>query len=871
MRYNIFLFILLVSINTIFSQNKLVVESKEVANSTAFKIAVELQNSDPISALQFDINYDNIEFDELDDHELEELRVEDHQISFGNPSENVLRVIIFSMNNATLNQNSGVLVNLEFKSKTNPGSYDFELSNIRASSPDGEEVNLTSENGILTVLGAKMEISNTLLNFGNVLLGESNFRNLIIANKGNQSLELTSYTNIFPFKIEDNFPIIIPANAIYSLKLELDSSVKGNVSKELIFTNNDNDVERNQQKITLLATVYTRNILLIGNASSEKDIEVELPVYIENIENFNGFQFDLLIPEGIEFVPNSIIKNEARFDGHEITSSLIGNKIRFISYSLDNKNFVGSSEELFKFKVKPIVNVGFFNLEISNAIITNNEQENILTDSQNGTFSIKTSNLYIDVNEINFGSIPLTQIAKKSLQLTNNGQASLVIDEAIFDTNKISLDVQFPLTIDVNSSKVVNLEFTPSNSGDFLSYINFKSNGLNQETIITVKASVYSPNYLQLEDKEISMGLESDLTILLKNNDLVKALQFDVELPTGFELTIDALKTLSVTQEYEIFASKLNSNSNRIIIYSTTNNNLIEKGDNPILQFPVSVDNDVVPGNYQFNFSNVIIVDENNLDVSSLSLSSGILNVVDAIVPVITLTGESTVTIEVGSPYSDAGATASDNYDGDITSSIVTVNPVDTDVVGQYTVTYNVSDANSNAAVAVTRTVNVVDTTVPVITLTGDTPVTIEVGSTYTDAGATATDNYDGDITSSIVIVNPVDTDVVGQYVVTYNVSDANSNAAVEVARTVNVVSSLSVDDITRLNLKVYPNPTKDYWKISSSLIIESIELYDIVGRKVFSANPQSEEYEINSSCLSNGVYFLILNNKKVSFRLIKN
>ena len=68
----------------------------------------------------------------------------------------------------------------------------------------------------------------------------------------------------------------------------------------------------------------------------------------------------------------------------------------------------------------------------------------------------------------------------------------------------------------------------------------------------------------------------------------------------------------------------------------------------------------------------------------------------------------------------------------------MTVNPVDTDVVGQYTVTYNVSDANSNAAVEVTRTVNVVDTTIPVITLLGDATVSIEVGCTYTDAGATA-------------------------------------------------------------------------------------------------------------------------------------
>ena len=124
------------------------------------------------------------------------------------------------------------------------------------------------------------------------------------------------------------------------------------------------------------------------------------------------------------------------------------------------------------------------------------------------------------------------------------------------------------------------------------------------------------------------------------------------------------------------------------------------------------------------------------------------------------------------------GATASDNYDGDITDSIVTATTVDTSVVGSYTVTYDVSDANSNAASTVTRTVNVVDTTVPVITLVGDATVTIEAGTTYTDDGATASDNYDGDITDSIVTATTVDTSVVGSYTVTYDVSDANSNAA---------------------------------------------------------------------------------------------
>ena len=77
--------------------------------------------------------------------------------------------------------------------------------------------------------------------------------------------------------------------------------------------------------------------------------------------------------------------------------------------------------------------------------------------------------------------------------------------------------------------------------------------------------------------------------------------------------------------------------------------------------------------------------------------------------------------------------------------------------VGSYTVTYNVSDAAGNAgvgdivgAVEMVRTVTVsapADTMAPVITLTGSAAVTVEVGGTYTEAGASASDNVDGDLT----------------------------------------------------------------------------------------------------------------------------
>ena len=163
------------------------------------------------------------------------------------------------------------------------------------------------------------------------------------------------------------------------------------------------------------------------------------------------------------------------------------------------------------------------------------------------------------------------------------------------------------------------------------------------------------------------------------------------------------------------------------------------------------------------------------------------VKVVDTTAPVITLLGTNPVTVQVGSTYTDAGATATDNYSGNLTSAIVTVNPVNTAALGTYTVTYNVSDSSGNHAVQVTRTIKVVDTTVPVITLLGTNPVIIEKGGSYTDAGATATDNYDGNLTSAIVTVNPVNTAVVGAYTVTYNVTDSSGNHAVQVTRTVHV------------------------------------------------------------------------------------
>ena len=188
----------------------------------------------------------------------------------------------------------------------------------------------------------------------------------------------------------------------------------------------------------------------------------------------------------------------------------------------------------------------------------------------------------------------------------------------------------------------------------------------------------------------------------------------------------------------------------------------------------------------------------------------------DSTPPVITLNGQPSSNHEVGSPYEDA-TTASDNAGVDITSSMTTTITKDGEafgddvstigyVTGTYVIKYNVSDAAGNTATQVTSTVTVADTNAPTINLEGDATVTITVGQSYSDAGATASDTYDQSSTISISITitkngaafnDDITTigNAVGTYEITYSAQDAAGNTA-QVTRTV-TVEAAPVTDIT--------------------------------------------------------------------------
>lgn len=305
-----------------------------------------------------------------------------------------------------------------------------------------------------------------------------------------------------------------------------------------------------------------------------------------------------------------------------------------------------------------------------------------------------------------------------------------------------------------------------------------------------ISSFVFSQNYLTLLDTDVFRGNSYDIPIDLVNNDPIRAIQYDINIPDGFIFDIDNVTGTSILNNFTILTTSLGDNNYRFIIY-TIGNDIINSGNQTILTLPVFVDNSIDLGQYTFQFSNVVLSSETNQNISSDAPSLGYINVIE-------------------------------------------------------------------------------DSVAPVITLLGVNPVTIEEGSNYIDAGATAKDNYDGDITSSIVVTGSVDTNIIGIYTLSYDVTDANGNVAPTMTRTVNVVDELSLEGFDPFKFDISPNPTSNYWRVKAREFIKSLELFDSTGKKIIDKKVISNDVLIDATSLPGGVYLILINNN-TSVRLIKH
>ena len=130
------------------------------------------------------------------------------------------------------------------------------------------------------------------------------------------------------------------------------------------------------------------NIMKIHDIKAHPGDNVEVCLEILNEEEFVGFNLDIILPGGFEYITDS--EELFRSDGNMLSMVVLeGNILRIISGSQENNSFAGNEGIILSFDLETPATADVYILEIQNAVIGNPEAVNILTETIDGTIVLE--------------------------------------------------------------------------------------------------------------------------------------------------------------------------------------------------------------------------------------------------------------------------------------------------------------------------------------------------------------------------------------------------------------------------------------------------------------------------------------------------
>lgn len=213
-----------------------------------------------------------------------------------------------------------------------------------------------------------------------------------------------------------------------------------------------------------------------------------------------------------------------------------------------------------------------------------------------------------------------------------------------------------------------------------------------------------------------------------------------------------------------------------------------------------------------------------------------VLIVYDDTAPIIQLNGTSAEQVEVYHQYIDEGYTITDN---DIENVEVTLKgdwTGNTSALGTFVQLYEAIDRAGNRS-SVSRTIQVVDRTPPVLILRDSLVETVERWSEFVDPGFEVSDNYDDSLSIEVSIAGSYEnTQSEGIYFISYIATDKSGNESAPILRLVKVVNFTGISNASEDGIYLYPNPASEIIQVHFPQTVfgqGELLLTDLTGRRL--------------------------------------
>jgi len=613
----------IITINSVFADNIITVSKKEVQANSITTISVSLNNSDAVSAFQLMIPLDK-QFTYVDQSIATTTRTAGHSIT-ASVTNNVLKIYGYSLNNAVIGGNSGDVATFSLKASTNPGDYVLQPSEVVLSDVAGKEVASFAVAGAVTLKAPYLVVQENAVDLGRVPLRQAQPRELTLSNTGNEELIISQAAfDKSWFSVTNSLPMSIPAGSTSTLNTNFVSADEGALTSTLSMQTNAPAVAT--KKVSFSALSYSVNELSMTNGSGTAGEEVTIGVKVKNMADICGMQLSIPLPATVSYVEGSAAVS-SRASGHSVTASYANNLLKLVLFSMNNTPITGNDGEVLTFRLLLAGN-GYCTLSPQGAILSNPKGENKLSDVFSSSLEMRCPSINISTNSVPFADSPVNQSADASFNVSNYGNANLVIKEARFSNPDFSLVTSLPLTIESWQNADLKVRFSNGKAGTYTGVMKLYSNDPQQPVKeINLSASRFEPNYLSIDTVKTVLGTSAQLSVSLKNYSPATALQFLLHYPSA-NLTLDGnqAKLSGRCSNHTLNVTRVDANTLRFIIFSM-NSTPFNGTEGSIVTVPATTTSSATPGDYQVSLSDVVVSSTAGSDVVSSKNGVGLVKV----------------------------------------------------------------------------------------------------------------------------------------------------------------------------------------------------------------------------------------------------
>jgi len=370
-----------------FAVNEIHTGSISGASSTTKTLEFTLNNMEALTGFQFDLNLPQALTYQVGTAEL--FRSQDQIVSVNQVNSQTLRIVAFSVGNKNFTGTSGKVLSLDFLLYGNAGSYSIGINNVIIANATGENIVSDSFGGQLNVTCPSL-YSNSQLSFGDVSILSSSTLLQRVYNYGQEPLTINKlqFSNTY-FKSNQTLPVTVQPNNYVDLPVIFTDSVKSTANGTVkIFSNDPNN---NPFVVQLNGNAFIPNYLKINPPNYVPGESKNVAIEVQNEEAFVAMQFDLSYPIGFTPDLNAITLTNRKQDQILAAIALSNTSLRILVYSPGQKTFTGKSGSVLNipFKAESSLMYGTYNLNLSNAMISNTKSENILNGTKNGILNVQ--------------------------------------------------------------------------------------------------------------------------------------------------------------------------------------------------------------------------------------------------------------------------------------------------------------------------------------------------------------------------------------------------------------------------------------------------------------------------------------------------